>query len=193
MILYPSLSPGVCSNSCPLTRWCHPTTSSSVALFSSSPQSFPGSGAFPMSQLFPSAAQSISFRIDWFDLLTVQGTLKSLLQHHSLKATHLCVAYSKSSNFMLISKTILDFKEVQFSTLRFMHKLIMTLLFYKFILYFTERQVILLHLSIIWFLWQLWLLKACMLSSFSRVQLFVTLWTVALQPPLSMGFSRKEH
>ena len=135
----------------------------------------------------------ISFRIDWFDLLTVQGTLTSLLQHHSLKATHLCVAYSKSSNFMLISKTILDFKEVQFSTLRFMHKLIMTLLFYKFILYFTERQVILLHLSIIWFLWQLWLLKACMLSSFSRVQLFVTLWTVALQPPLSMGFSRKEH
>ena len=135
----------------------------------------------------------ISFRIDCLDLLTVQGTLKSLLQHHSLKATHLCVAYSKSSNFMLISKTILDFKEVQFSTLRFMHKLIMTLLFYKFILYFTERQVILLHLSIIWFLWQLWLLKACMLSSFSRVQLFVTLWTVALQPPLSMGFSRKEH
>ena len=59
MILYPSLSPWVCSNSCPLSQWCHPTVSSSVTLFSSSPQSFPGSRAFPMSQLFPSAAPSI--------------------------------------------------------------------------------------------------------------------------------------
>ena len=47
----PSPSPGACSNSCPLSRWCHPTISSSVAPFSSRLQSFPASGAFPMSQL----------------------------------------------------------------------------------------------------------------------------------------------
>ena len=55
----PSLSPGVCSNSCPLSQWCHPTISSSVAPFSSCPQSFPASGSFPISQLFASAGQSI--------------------------------------------------------------------------------------------------------------------------------------
>ena len=55
----PSLSPGACSNSCPLSRWCHPTISSSVAPISSCPQSFPASGTFPMSQLFKSGGQSI--------------------------------------------------------------------------------------------------------------------------------------
>ena len=54
-----SLSPKVCSNSCPLNWWCHPTISSSVAPFSSCPQSFPASGSFPMSQLFASGGQSI--------------------------------------------------------------------------------------------------------------------------------------
>ena len=100
----PSPSPGVCSNSCPLSRWCHPAISSSVVPFSSRPQSFPASGSFPMGQLFASGGQSIgwcfgfsvrpsseysgpvSFRMDWFDLLAVQGTLKSLLQHQSSKA-----------------------------------------------------------------------------------------------------------
>ena len=53
-----SLSPGVCSNSCPLTRWCHPTISSSVAPFSSCPQPFPASESFPVSQLFTSGGQS---------------------------------------------------------------------------------------------------------------------------------------
>ena len=82
----PSLSPGVCSNSRPLSRWCHLTISFSVISFSSFLQSFPASGSFPMSELFASGAQSIgafsfsisppneyagliSFRIDWFDLL----------------------------------------------------------------------------------------------------------------------------
>ena len=55
----PSLSPGVCSNSCPLSQWCHPTISSSVVSFSSCPQSFPGSGSFPVSRLFASGGQSI--------------------------------------------------------------------------------------------------------------------------------------
>ena len=50
----PSLTPGLDSNSCPLSRWCDPTISSSVVPFSFCPQSFPASGSFPMSQLFPS-------------------------------------------------------------------------------------------------------------------------------------------
>ena len=54
----PSQTPGVYSNSCPLTRWCHPTISSSVVPFSSCPQSFPASGSFPMSQFFASGGQS---------------------------------------------------------------------------------------------------------------------------------------
>ena len=112
----PSPTPRVCSNSCPLSRWCHPTISPSVVPFSFCFQSFPASRSFPMSQLFTSGEQSIgasasasvipktewipneskwipkhsgltSFRIDWFDLLAVQGTLKSLLQHHSSKAS----------------------------------------------------------------------------------------------------------
>ena len=97
----PSLSP-VYSNSCPLSQWHHPIIVSSVTPFSSWPQSFPAWGSFLMSQLFPSGCSSIDasaispsneysglifFRIDWFDLLAVQGTLKSLLQHHKSKAS----------------------------------------------------------------------------------------------------------
>ena len=91
----PSPIPGVHPNSCPLSRWCHPTISSSVIPFSSCLQSFPASGAFQMSQLFASGSQSIgvfsfnispsdehpgliSFKMDWWDPLAVQGTLKGL-------------------------------------------------------------------------------------------------------------------
>ena len=93
----PSPTPGVYSDSCSLSRWCHPTTSSSVVPFCSS-------GSFPVSRFFPSGGPKywsfsfnispssehpglISFRMDWLDLLAVQGTLKSLLQHHSSKAS----------------------------------------------------------------------------------------------------------
>ena len=94
----PSPTPRVYPNSCPLSRWYHPTISSSVIPFSSSLQSFPASGSFPMGQFFASGGQSIGvsasasvlpvniqdwFRMDWLDLLAVQGTLKSLLQHNS--------------------------------------------------------------------------------------------------------------
>ena len=58
-LLCPSLSPGACSNSCPLSQWCHPTILSSVPLFSSCIQSFPASGSFPVNQLFTSGGQSI--------------------------------------------------------------------------------------------------------------------------------------
>ena len=77
----------------PLSQWCHPAISSSVVPFSSCPQSLPASESFPMCWSFsfsiiPSneIPGLISFRMDWLDLLAVQGTLKSLLQHHSSKA-----------------------------------------------------------------------------------------------------------
>ena len=55
----PSPSPGVCPDSCPLCRWCHPTISSSTAPFSFCRQSFPASGSFPMSRLFASGGQNV--------------------------------------------------------------------------------------------------------------------------------------
>ena len=101
----PSPTPVVYLNSCALSRWCHPTILSSVVPFSSCPQSFPASEFFPVSQIFAWGGQStgwsfsfsiipskeipglISFRMDWLNLLAVQGTLKSLLQHHISKAS----------------------------------------------------------------------------------------------------------
>ena len=59
MLLCPPLSSRICSNSSPLSQWCHPAISFSVIPFSSCPQSFPASGSFPMSQLFTSGGQSI--------------------------------------------------------------------------------------------------------------------------------------
>ena len=97
----PSPTPGVYSNSCTSSWWCLPAILSSA--FSSCLQSLPASGSLQMSQLFASGGQSIgfsfnispsneysgliSFRMDWLDLFAIQGTLKSLLQHHSSKAS----------------------------------------------------------------------------------------------------------
>ena len=89
----PSPTPGAYSNSCPLSQRCHPTISSSVVPFSSCPQSFPASAllirwarywSFSFN-ISPSNEHPglISFRMDWLDLLAVQGTL----QHHSSKAS----------------------------------------------------------------------------------------------------------
>ena len=88
---------------CSLHQWCHPAISSSDALFSFWPQSFSASGTFPMGHLFASDYQntgtSIStsvlpvniqgwfLKIDWFDLLAIQGTFRSLLKHHSSKTS----------------------------------------------------------------------------------------------------------
>ena len=101
---YPSPTPGACSNSCLLSRWCHPTISSSVVPFSSRLQSFPASGSFPMSQFFSSGGQNIGISAsasvlpvniqDWFlwgltgwSPCSPRDSQKSLLQHHSLKFT----------------------------------------------------------------------------------------------------------
>ena len=122
----PSPFPRVYSKSCLLSQWCHPTILSSVIPFSSCPQSFPASGSlnelvfqirWPKYWSFsfsisPSNEYSglISFRIDWFDLLAVQGILKSLLQHHSSKASILhCSAFfivELSHPYMTTGKTI---------------------------------------------------------------------------------------
>ena len=101
-------------------QWCHPTISFSVVPFSSCLQSFPSSGSFPVSQLFTSGGQSIrrsneysgliSFRIDWLDLLAVQGILKSVLQHHISKTSILWNSaffmVQLSHPYMTIGKTI---------------------------------------------------------------------------------------
>ena len=98
-----SLSPGACSNSCPLCQWCHPTISSSVVPFSSGLLSFPASGAFSMSQFFTSGGQSIGASVwasvlqmniqDWFPLgltglisLQSKGLLR-IFSSTSLKAS----------------------------------------------------------------------------------------------------------
>ena len=122
----PSPTPGACSNSRALSHWCHPTISSSVIPFSSRLQSFPASGSFQMNQLFASGGQSIRVSastsvllvniqdwssLGWTDWISLQSKgLKSLLQHHSSKASILqCSAFSivqLSHPYMTTGKTI---------------------------------------------------------------------------------------
>ena len=99
----PSPTPGVHTDPCPLSRWCNPTISSSVLPFFSCPQSLPISGSSQISHHFTSGGQSIGvsashqsfqwttrlicFRIDLLDFLSLEGTLKSLLNHYSSKAS----------------------------------------------------------------------------------------------------------
>ena len=100
----PSPTPGVYSNSCPLSQWCHPTISSSVVPFSSCVQSFPASGSFPRNQCFTSGGQSIGVSastsvlpmntqgwspLRWTGWISLQSkaTHKSLLQHQSSKTS----------------------------------------------------------------------------------------------------------
>ena len=96
----PSPYPGVCSDSCPSSWWCHPTISSlssPPSVFNLSPHQgnesalcfrWPKYWSFSLS-ISPSNEYLglISFRIDWFDLFAAQGTLKNLLQHHSLRVS----------------------------------------------------------------------------------------------------------
>ena len=100
----PSPTPGACSNSCPSSQWCHPTISFSVVPILLLPLVFPSIRVSPSESVLrirwpkycrlsfsisPSNEYSglISFRVDWLDLLAVQGTLRSLLQHHTSKAS----------------------------------------------------------------------------------------------------------
>ena len=122
----PSPTSGVYPNPCPLSRWCHPTISSSVIPFSSCPQSFPASGSFQMSHLFASGGQSIGVSAstsvlpmntqDWSALgqtgwisLQPKG-FSRILQHHSSKASIIwCSAFfgvQLSHPYMTMGKTI---------------------------------------------------------------------------------------
>ena len=100
----PSPTPGIYSNSCPSSQWCHPGISSSVVPFFSCPPIPPSIRVFSNEStlhmrwpkywsfsfsIIPSKEIPglISFRMDWLDLLAVHGTLKSLLQHHNSKAS----------------------------------------------------------------------------------------------------------
>ena len=152
---HPSPFPGACSNSCILRWWCHSTILSSVVPFSCI-QSFPASGSFLMSWLFASSFQSIgasasasvlpmntgliSFRIDWFDFLAVQGTLKSLLQHRSSKASILlCSAFPV---FQLSHPCMPTGKTIALTRWTFVCK-VMSLLFNmlsKFVIVFLPRS-----------------------------------------------------
>ena len=122
----PSPAPRVYSNSRPPSWWCHRAISLFVIPFSSCTQSLPASESFPVSQLFTSGGRSIgfsfsispsnehpgliSFRMDWLDLLAVQGTLKNFLQHHSSKASILWLSafftVQLSHPYMTTGKTI---------------------------------------------------------------------------------------
>ena len=119
----PSPTPGDYSNASSLLRWCHPTISSSVVPFSSCPQSFPASGSFFSNELFLHISWPkywnfsfiitssneysglISFRMDWLDLLAVQGAFISL---HSSKASIL-----RHSAFFIVQPGMLWFMELQ--------------------------------------------------------------------------------
>ena len=181
----PSPSPRVCSNSCPLSQWCHPTISSSVTRFSSCPQSFPSWGSFPISHFFASGGQSIEASVsvsvlpmniqDWFPLgltglISLLKSLKSLLQHHSSYAVATAAAKSLQS-----CPTLCDLIDssppgspipgiFQARTLEWVA------------IFFSSA-------------WK-WKVKV---KSLSRVQLLATPWTVAHQAPPSMGFSRQEY
>ena len=151
--------PRVCSNSCPLSWWCHSTISSSAALFSSCPQSFPVSVFSSESALrirwpkywsfsfsiCPSNEYSglISFRNDWFDLPAVQGTLKSLPQHHNSKASIL-----RHSAFFMVQLSHLYMtsgKTIALTILTFVGKMMSLLLMHclkRFVVaFFSKEQV----------------------------------------------------
>ena len=114
---HPLPTPRVYSNSCPLSQWCHPTISFSVIPFSLTPPPsvFPSIRTFSNESIlhirwpkywsfsFSISTSNeysglISFRMDWLGLLAVQGTLKSLLQHHSLKTSIILCSASGEGN-----------------------------------------------------------------------------------------------
>ena len=118
-------SPWVCSNSCPLSQWCHPTISSSVILSSSCLQPFPASGSFPMSQFFASGGQSIGasaspsvlpmniqdwFPLGWTSLISLQSQglsrvfSNTTVQRHQLFGAQLSLWSNSHTHTQLLEK-----------------------------------------------------------------------------------------
>ena len=122
----PSPTPGVYSNSCPSSRWCHPAISFSVVPFSSCPQSLPASGSFPMSQIFTWGGQSIGvsalasvlpmntqgwFPLGWTGWISLQskGLSRAFSNHSSKASIFQCSAFftvQLSHPYMTTGKTI---------------------------------------------------------------------------------------
>ena len=121
----PLPTPGVYSNSCPLSRWCHPTISSSVVPFSIPFQSFPASGSFPMSHFFTSGGQSIGasaaasvlpmniqywFPLGWTDLISLLSNRFSIVfssttvQKHQFFGTQLSLLSNSHIHTWLLEK-----------------------------------------------------------------------------------------
>ena len=154
-LLCPPLSPRVCSDSCLLSQWCYLTISFSAAPFSFCLQSFPATGSFPSELVlcirrprywsfsfsispFNEYSGLFSYRIDCFDLLTVQGTLKSLLQHHNSKTSILCC-----STFFMIQLSQWLLEKTKVLTIRTFVGNVMSLLFNmlsRFVLAFLPRN-----------------------------------------------------
>ena len=103
----PSLSPKACSNSCPLSQWCHPTISSSVTLFSSCSQYFPASGSFPVSWLFISGGQSCGLSCINFPTQLSEYNhvflIPNILKESYCNSTHWPQHSSTSQNSYLVS------------------------------------------------------------------------------------------
>ena len=170
---HPPPSPVVGSNSCPLSQWCYLTISSSVTHFLPLPSIFSSIRVFSSElalhirwpkywsfsfSISPSKEYSalISFRIDWFDLLAVQGTLKSLLQHHSSKASVLqCSAF-----FMvqLLNPYMTNGKTIALTIWTFVSK-VMSLFFnilFRFVIAFLPRSKRLLISYQCWIITHCW-------------------------------------
>ena len=192
----PSPTPRACSNPCPLSWWCHPTILPSVVPFSSCLQSFLASGSFQISQFFTSGDQSIGvsasasvlpmniqdwFPLGWTDWISwlSKGTLQSVLQHHSSKASILwCSAVfivQLSHPYMSTGKTIALTRQT------FVGKVI-SLLFHmlsRLVITFLPRMKCSYpHTKIRKWKWK----------SLSCVWLFANPWTIQ-----SMEFSRSEY
>ena len=125
----PSPTPRACSNSCPLSQWCHPTISSSVIPFSSHLQSFPASGSFSVSQFFTSGGQSIGIAAsasvlpmniqDWYPLgwtgwisLQSKGLSRvfsnTTVQKHQFFSTQLSLWFNSHIHTWLLEKPVAD-------------------------------------------------------------------------------------
>ena len=109
--LCPSPTPGVYSNSCPSSRWCHPAISSSVVHFSSCPQSLPASGSFPMSQLYTWGGQSTGVSAS-------TSVLPMNIQDRSLGWTGWISLQSKGLSRVFFNITV---QSINIFVLRFLH------------------------------------------------------------------------
>ena len=112
----PSPTPRACSDSCPLSHWCHPTISSSVVHFSSHLQSFPASGSFPKSQFYASGGQSIgasasvlpmniqdSFPLGWTGLISLLSKgVSRIFSRTTVKLDDREVHYSSNIYFLYV-------------------------------------------------------------------------------------------